>query len=81
MRSPTRASRLMENPEVLTLFNLAGPDYTRCIEEFEAVLDTHQALLIMKRQELCKPGFVLMFWPLLKLLSSWLSSSTVAMSS
>lgn len=31
---------LYENPEALTLFMLAGPDCTRCIEEFEAVLDT-----------------------------------------
>ena len=31
---------LYENPEALTLFMLAGPDCTRCIEEFETVLDT-----------------------------------------
>ena len=31
---------LYENPEVLSLFMLAGPDCTRCIEEFETVLDT-----------------------------------------
>ena len=43
MSSPTRTSRFMivdENPEALTLFILAGPDCTRCIEEFETVLDT-----------------------------------------
>ncbi|KAL8582187.1 hypothetical protein ACOMHN_004106 [Nucella lapillus] len=31
---------LYENAEALTLFMLAGPDCSRCIEEFEAVLDT-----------------------------------------
>ena len=31
---------LYENPESLTLFMLAGPDCTRCINEFEAVLET-----------------------------------------
>ena len=31
---------LYENPEALTLFMLAGPDCSRCVEEFEAVLDT-----------------------------------------
>ena len=31
---------LYENPQALTLFMLAGPDCTRCIEEFETVLDT-----------------------------------------
>ena len=49
MSSTTRTSRLQahggavglyENPQALTLFMLAGPDCTRCIEEFETVLDT-----------------------------------------
>ena len=31
---------LYENPEALTLFMLAGPDCSRCVEEFEVVLDT-----------------------------------------
>ena len=31
---------LYEKPEVLSLFMLAGPDCTRCIEKFETVLDT-----------------------------------------
>jgi hypothetical protein len=31
---------LYENPDALALFMLAGPDCCRCIEEFEAVLDT-----------------------------------------
>ena len=31
---------LYENPEALTLFMLVSPDCTRCIEEFETVLDT-----------------------------------------
>ena len=33
------AAGLYENPEALTLFMLAGPDCSRCVEEFEAVLD------------------------------------------
>ena len=31
---------LYENPEALTLFMLAGPDCSRCVKEFEVVLDT-----------------------------------------
>ena len=31
---------LYENTEALTLFRIAGPDCSRCIHEFEAVLDT-----------------------------------------
>ena len=31
---------LYENPEALTLFMLAGPDCSSCVEEFEVVLDT-----------------------------------------
>ena len=31
---------MYENPEVPSLFMLAGPDCTRCIEEFKTVLDT-----------------------------------------
>ena len=31
---------LYEIPETLTLFMLSGPDCTRCVEEFEVVLDT-----------------------------------------
>ena len=31
---------LYEIPETLTLFMLAGPYCSRCVEEFEAVLDT-----------------------------------------
>lgn len=34
------AAGLYENPEALTLFMLAGPDCSRCIEEFESVLDS-----------------------------------------
>ena len=33
------AAGLYENPEALTLFLLAGPDSSRCIEEFEAIID------------------------------------------
>ena len=49
MSSTTRTSRLQahggavglyENPEVLSFFMLIGPDCTRCIKEFETVLDT-----------------------------------------
>lgn len=31
---------LYENPEALTLFMLAGPDCSRCVEEFESVLQS-----------------------------------------
>ena len=31
---------LYDIPETLTLFMLAGPDCSRCVEEFEVVLDT-----------------------------------------
>lgn len=31
---------LYENPEALSLFMLAGPDFSWCIEEFESVLET-----------------------------------------
>ena len=34
------AAGLYENPEALTLFMLAGPDCARCVDEFDAVLDT-----------------------------------------
>ena len=34
------AAGLYETPEVLSLFMLAGRDCTRCIQEFETVLDT-----------------------------------------
>ena len=34
---------LYEIPETLTLFMLAGPDCSRCVEEFEVVLDTERS--------------------------------------
>ena len=34
---------LYEITETLTLFMLAGPDCSRCVEEFEVVLDTPRA--------------------------------------
>ena len=33
---------LYENPEALTLFMLAGPECSRCVTEFESVLDTER---------------------------------------
>ena len=38
------AAGLEENLEVLTLFMLAGPDCSHCIEEFETVLDTPSSI-------------------------------------
>ena len=40
LQSHGGAVGLYENPEALTLFMLAGPDCSRCVEEFEVVLDT-----------------------------------------
>ena len=40
LQSHGGAVGLYENPETLTLFMLAGPDCSRCVEEFEVVLDT-----------------------------------------
>ena len=40
LQSHGGAVGLYENPEALALFMLAGPDCSRCVEEFEVVLDT-----------------------------------------
>ena len=40
LQSHGGAVGLYENPEALTLFMLAGPDCSMCVEEFEVVLDT-----------------------------------------
>jgi len=40
LQAPGSAVGLCENPKALILFMLAGPDCSRCIEEYEAMLDT-----------------------------------------
>ena len=41
---------LYEIPETLTLFMLAGPDCSRCVEEFEVVLDTPRSSTIHQEE-------------------------------
>ena len=59
---------LYEIPETLTLFMLAGPDCSRCVEEFEVVLDTPSSST--KKPTVYTLGTGRMSSPLLRLLNS-----------
>ena len=72
------AAGLYDNPEALTLFMLAGPDCTRCIEEFEAVLQTTGSSSAHHEEaSALQTKFRSDVWPLLKLLNSLVIPSTV----
>ena len=61
---------IYEIPETLTLFMLAGPDCSRCLEEFEVVLDIPRSLFITKKPTVYTLGTGRMSSPLLRMLNS-----------
>ena len=71
LQSHAGAVELYENPETLTLFMLAGPDCTRCVEEFEVVLDTPMPSTVHHEEATVYTlGTGRMSSPLLRLLNS-----------
>ena len=54
---------LYDNPEALTLFMLAGPECSRCIAEFETVIDNEKkAWLIMKKERVIRTSIDKTSW-------------------